>query len=156
MLLTFDSKISKKKIKTKVKKEEIFMENATKALLIAAAVLVAIIIISLTLAIVRQGSEAINQADLSEAEKTQFNSKFTVYEGSNVATSSINALLTTVLNHNQEETEQKTVRYVKVSGNGATLATNATSITRVTGSSYYTVQCVYTKGIVSEIKVTKK
>ena len=44
------------------------MENATKALLIAAAILVAIIIISLGLAVVRQGQEAISSADMSEAE----------------------------------------------------------------------------------------
>ena len=96
-------KYQKNKIKTKVKKEVIFMENATKALLIAAAVLVAIIIISLTLAIVRQGTESINNADLSEAEQAQFNQKFTVYEGSNVSVSEVNALLSTVLNHNQNE-----------------------------------------------------
>ena len=53
------------------------MENATKALLIAAAVLIAIILISLGLAVVRQGQEAVQDADLSEAEATQFNSKFT-------------------------------------------------------------------------------
>ena len=57
------------------------MENATKALLIAAAVLVAIIIISLTLVIVRQGQEAVAGADMSEAEVAQFNSKFNTWHG---------------------------------------------------------------------------
>ena len=128
------------------------MENATKALLIAAAVLVAIIIISLTLAIVRQGTESINNADLSEAEQTQFNQKFTVYEGSNVSTGNVNALLSTVLTHNQQEAKAGTNRFVTVSGK-ASQGTNATSITRVTGSSYYTVTCTYTNGIVSSITV---
>jgi len=49
------------------------MENATKALLIAAAVLVAIIIISITLVIVNQGQEAVKGTDLSEMEASKFN-----------------------------------------------------------------------------------
>ena len=134
------------------------MENATKALLIAAAVLVAIIIISLTLAIVRQGTESINNADLSEAEQAQFNQKFTVYEGSNVSVSEVNALLSTVLNHNQNEATNKTNRFVTVTKTASSktttlLASNASSIVRQTGNSRYTVTCTLTKGIVTSINI---
>ncbi len=128
------------------------MENATKALLIAAAVLVAILIISLTIAIVRQGSEAVSGADLSEAEQAQFNGKFTNYEGSNVTTARVNALLQAVLTHNQTEEQAGTDRFVSVEGE-VTQSTNATTITRQHGSAYYTVSCEYTNGLVSTINI---
>ena len=77
------------------------MENATKALLIAAAVLVAILIISIGLIIYNRASETVNTAgDLSEYQIQQFNSKFTEYEGTNVSGADVNALLKTVFNHN--------------------------------------------------------
>ena len=129
------------------------MENATKALLIAAAVLVAIIIISLTLGVVNQGREAISSADMSVAQITAFNSKFKAYEGKNLSTSEVNALLDTVFTHNQAQTNTGGTSLVKVSGS-ATLATNAKEIKRLTGSAYYTAACVYTKGLVTEIKIT--
>lgn len=128
------------------------MENATKALLIAAAVLIAIILISLGLAVVRQGQEAVQDADLSEAEATQFNSKFTMYEGTNVSTSRVNAMLNAVFSHNSQATSAGTGNHVKVTG-AISLTTGATTVNKVTGSSYYKVTCIYTGSIVTEIKV---
>ena len=52
------------------------MENATKALLIAAAVLVAILIISLGLVVYNMAAETVNNsANLSEYEIQSFNEK---------------------------------------------------------------------------------
>ena len=138
------------------------MENATKALLIAAAVLIAIILISLGLAVVRQGQEAVQDADLSEAEATQFNSKFTVYEGSNVSTANVNAMLNAVFAHNNQEAAAGTSNYVSVVVGDNTTSTTTlqdgttSSVTRVSGNSYYSVQCTYENGIVKTINVTKK
>lgn len=128
------------------------MENATKALLIAAAILVAIIIISLGLAVVRQGQEAISSADMSEAEMESFNSKFRTYEGNNVSTADVNALLSTVLSHNQNEAKKGTNRFVTVEGS-ATLGSSASSITRLSGSNYYTVTCEMSDGLINKITV---
>ena len=128
------------------------MENATKALLIAAAILVAIIIISLGLAVVRQGQEAISSADMSEAEMESFNSKFRTYEGNNVSTADVNALLSTVLSHNQNEAKKGTNRFVTVEGS-ATLGSSASSITRLSGSNYYTVKCEMSDGLINKITV---
>ena len=56
------------------------MENAVKALLIAAAVLIAILIISLGLVVYNRASETVNSAgDLSEYQIQQFNEKFLKY-----------------------------------------------------------------------------
>ena len=77
------------------------MENATKALLIAAAVLIAILIISLGLVIYNRASETVNSAgDLSEYEVQQHNEKFTKYEGLNLSGSEVNAMINTVHNYN--------------------------------------------------------
>lgn len=131
------------------------MENATKALLIAAAILVAIIIISITLVVVRQGQEAISKADMTEAEMEQFNAKFKSYEGTNVTTANVNALLSAVVTHNQNEVEKGTNNTVTVDGS-VTLDASASSATKLSGSSRYTVRCNYTKGLVTSITVTAK
>jgi len=136
------------------------MENATKALIIAAAVLVAIIIISLTLGVVNQGTEAMQGADMSEAEKAAFNSKFLAYEGRNVSTSDVNALLSTALSHNQNEAEKDSNLSITVTVDGSEGAAPDTPgitedrVIKVTGSSRYTVTCVLTNGLVSAIEIT--
>ena len=128
------------------------MENATKALLIAAAVLIAILIISFALIIYNMAAETAGNVNLSEAEMTQFNSKFTAFEGSNVSGAQVNALLTTVLTHNQREASEGTNRQVKVSGE-VTQETTATSITKVPSNGRYTVTCILSKGLVNEISI---
>lgn len=78
------------------------MENATKALLIAAAVLVAILIISLGLVVYNMASETIDSVNFSGQEVTAFNDKFEHYEGVKVKGSEVNAMLKTVLNSNMQ------------------------------------------------------
>ena len=138
------------------------MENATKALLIAAAVLIAILIISLTLVIYRQGANAVAGADLSEAEAAAFNEKFTVYAGNNVSTSQVNALLNTVFSHNKQQAAEGDTSLcvsITVKNGSNTLATLGTAGTeetppKITGNKYYKVTCKYTGTIISSIEVT--
>lgn len=93
------------------------MENATKALLIAAAVLVAILIISLGIGIFNMASEQVNNAgDLSEYEIQKFNEKFTKYEGDSRSGSDVNALLDTVFNHNNAQPDNNTCVKVEFTG----------------------------------------
>lgn len=131
------------------------MENATKALMIAAAILVAIIIISLGLAVVNKGRESVSNADLSEAELAAFNSKFTGYEGTNKSTADVNALFTTVFSHNQTEGEGNTVTVKDGEGDDAETLLDADykKIPKKTGSDRYTVECKYENGLVSTIIV---
>lgn len=58
------------------------MENASKALIIAGAILLAILIISLGIMILNQAQDTINGSGMSKAEIQAFNSQFTKYEGS--------------------------------------------------------------------------
>ena len=85
------------------------MENATKALMIAAAVIVAILIISLGIGIFNMASEQVDNAgDLSEYKIKLHNDKFAKYEGDNVSGADVNALLTTVFNHNIAQPDNNT------------------------------------------------
>ena len=78
------------------------MENATKALLIAAAVLVAILVISLGLVVYNMASETIDSVNFSGQEVQAFNDKFEQYRGENIRGSEVNALLKTALNANMQ------------------------------------------------------
>ena len=130
------------------------MENATKALLIAAAILVAIIIISIGIAVVNKGQEAVGDADLTEAEVNAFNMKFKNYEGTNKTAADVNALLSAVVTHNQTAaTTGEPV--VTLSGAGNTLEGSSKSYTKVSGSTRYTVTCTYAAGgRITSIKVS--
>lgn len=79
------------------------MENATKALIIAAAILIAIVLISLGVYVLNMGQEAMGQADMSQQEVTAFNAQFESYDGTNVMGSKVNALLKVVAQSNRSE-----------------------------------------------------
>jgi len=134
------------------------MENATKALLIAAAVLIAILIISLGLVIYNRASETVNNAgDLSEYEIQQHNEKFTKYEGDNVSGSDVNAMITTVFNYNLKQAN--TSDYVLITdstGNGADISTSmstSTTPTKVPTGARYSIKCNLTNGMVTSITI---
>lgn len=76
------------------------MENASKALIIAGAILLAIVIISLGLIVVNNTRETIQNSNLSEQEIQNFNSKFTSYEGT-INASQVNTLIQQVISTNQ-------------------------------------------------------
>lgn len=57
------------------------MENASKALIIAGAILLAILLISLGILIFNQAQDTVNNSGMSEAEISTFNNKFLKYEG---------------------------------------------------------------------------
>ena len=72
------------------------MENASKALIIAGAILLAILLISLGILIYNQAQDTVNNSGMSQAEITAFNNKFLKYEGTqsgSVAKSAINEVL---------------------------------------------------------------
>jgi len=138
------------------------MENATKALLIAAAVLVVILIISLGIGVFNMASEQVeNAGDLSEYQVQQFNDKFIKYNGTNVSGSDVNAMLKTVFNHNQVQENDTTMVTV---GTGTAAAagdrvttTMTTAPTKVSTGSRYTVVCQYDANskLVTHIQLTE-
>lgn len=118
------------------------MENATKALLIAAAVLIAVLIISLGVIVYDKASEAVTGAgDLSEYQTKQFNEKFTKYQSENATGADVNAMLTTVFNHNNSQADEDTC--VEVTGAATVAKSNEikTTPTKVSTGARYTITC---------------
>lgn len=135
------------------------MENASKALIIAGAILLAILIISLGILIYNQASGVVNNNAMSEVEVQQFNQKFTQYEGDRVRGATVNSMLQTVLSNNISQDGDRKVS-VTLDSNDI-LSTTATSIsTRATTGKTYKVKCDYSSkggntGLVNKIEVTE-
>lgn len=142
------------------------MENASKALIIAGAILLSILLISLGIMIFNQASDVTNNNGLDEATITTFNSKFTKYEGVKKGSEvrsliqEINASNATEQNLNSQD------RQVTISGAGisndktfskdnqgksfkaeSALSNNKSYEVKITG---------YKKGLVNTITVTAK
>lgn len=132
------------------------MENATKALMIAAAVIVAILIISLVMNIFNIGAEQAENANLDEYAIQQHNEKFKKYENTNVSGSEVNALLTTVFTHNNAQPDANTC--VAVTGASTISALNnlTTSPTKVSTAARYSVVLEYSgvTKLVNKITIT--
>lgn len=77
------------------------MENASKALIIAGAILLAIVIISLGLIVINNTRETVDNANLSEQQIQSFNAKFASFEGANIPASRVNTLIQQVIASNQ-------------------------------------------------------
>ena len=150
------------------------MENASKALIIAGAILLAILIISLGILIYNQASSVVQDNAMSTVEIQQFNQQFTQYEGTSVRGSTVRALYQAVLSNNVSQ--DSATRQVQLINKGAfanasgTVPTSAVSLDKTakqmpgefnnieTGSSY-SVSCEYgasgaTAGLVQKINIS--
>lgn len=98
------------------------MENASKALIIAGAILLAILIIALGILIYNQAAGVVNNNSMSEVEISTFNQKFTQYEGTNVKGSQVNALLSAIVQSNvsNQEDSSKEISVVVTATNWQT------------------------------------
>ncbi len=134
------------------------MENASKALLIAGAILIAIVLITFGVIILGQGSEIINNSSMSETEISTFNAKFTSFEGTKVRGSKVNSLLNTVLQNNiSQEDESKKVEVGSTDNGTDWLTKSATNIgNKADTGKTYSVKCSYnsTTGLINNITVT--
>ena len=75
------------------------MENASKALIIAGAILLSILLISLGIMIFNQASNTVTNSGMTEAEITAINNRFTKYEGTQTGTM-VKAMIQEVLAYN--------------------------------------------------------
>ena len=76
------------------------MENASKALIIAGAILISILIISLGVLVYNQASSTVNKANLNSQEAQAQNSKFESYFGTDVTATEVKNLLSEVRTNN--------------------------------------------------------
>ena len=76
------------------------MENASKALIIAGAILLSILLISLGIMVYNNAKGTINDANLDSESIQAFNGKFSQYCGSNKSADDVNALVQAVQANN--------------------------------------------------------
>ena len=134
------------------------MENASKALIIAGAILLAILIISLGIMIYNQASGVVDSNAMDEVAVTSFNEKFRQYEGNNVRGANIKALINSIAQNNLSN-QGDTSKQVKLIFDGSDKGpiTTSNNITVLTGKSYK-VECVADtqSGYITTVKVTTK
>ena len=93
------------------------MENASKALIIAGAILLAILIISLGIMIYQQAAGVADGGAIDEVAVSSFNTKFSQYTGTRVRGAQVNALLEQVKQSNLTYQDDET-RKIKVTVTG--------------------------------------
>ena len=84
------------------------MENASKALLIAGAILICILLIAIGMYVYNAASETINSAasKMSQQDKDIYNSDVKQYEGATVKGSEIKSMIETITSKNQGNVNQ--------------------------------------------------
>ena len=87
------------------------MENASKALIIAGAILLAILIIGLGIFIYRQAANTVSDTGMDQLSIQQFNGQFENYIKTNVSASNVRALLDTVSSNNATSETKVTLKW---------------------------------------------
>lgn len=83
------------------------MENASKALLIAGAILICILLIGVGMMVYQGALGGVEEgiAKMSQNEKRMFNESFTSYEGEKVSGSNVKALIRNIISNNGANAE---------------------------------------------------
>ena len=124
------------------------MENASKALIIAGAILLAILLISLGILIFNQAQDTVNNSGMSQAEITAFNNKFLKYEGTQKG-SVVKSLINEVIASNADENNPDV--YVSVVGSTTTSSPKTDGVD--TKKSYVVAIEEYENGRVHRISI---
>lgn len=131
------------------------MENASKALIIAGAILLAILLISLGIMIFTQAQDTVNNNGMSQAELQAFNNKFIKYEGLNKTAGEVKSLINEALTSNADT--NNTNRQVRIMFTDTSANLNKIDISdtqKIDTQKKYKVALAYTNGIVSAISIT--
>ena len=125
------------------------MENASKALIMAGSILIAIIIISLGIMIFKNMSNSVNdEASLTKQQIAAFNSKISPYLGESVSGSQVNALMQLVRTINvKANNEGDTVKIITVNG--------SQDVKRYDTGKFYKVEGQYKEGLLTVLTVTE-
>ena len=144
------------------------MENASKALIIAGAILLAIAIIGVGMYVYQMAAAAINQQSMSAQEVDAYNSEFVKYEGIQNG-STVRAMLNTINTHNLTNKEDLSKQIITAAGTatgatvgddsaaGTTSAEIATQKAAVVSGTRYKVTFDYTStGLIKTINYAKQ
>ena len=129
------------------------MENASKALIIAGAILLSILLISLGIMIFNQAQDTVSNSGMKQAEITAFNNKFTKYEGTQKG-SVVRSLIQEVIASNADDNNISAGRTITIAGSAGASATSSAAI--LTSKSYTVSITAYEKGCVKTITIDNK
>lgn len=86
------------------------MENASKALIIAGAILLSILIIGLGMLIFNKAKDAISNTGMDKQKVDAYNSEFEAYVGEHVNGTRVRSLIDTVRTHNISNVDDDTLK----------------------------------------------
>lgn len=122
------------------------MENASKALIIAGAILLSILIISLGILVYNNAKNTVGSANLDKQEIQTFNSQWETYVGQNKTASEVRSMIQAVIASNASEKKSGQNRTVKVGDS------EPTSVPTLSNSKTYTISASYaTSGLVEKL-----
>ena len=125
------------------------MENASKALIIAGAILLSILIISLGIMVYNNAKNTVGSANLSKQEIQTFNSQWEAYVGSNKTASEVRTMIQAVIASNAAEKTGEG-RNVDVF-NGDNKVDLKNGLPTISSSSTYTIEVSYNNGLVDAV-----
>ena len=131
------------------------MENASKALIIAGAILLAILLISLGIMIYNQAQNTVNNSGMSEAELSSYNNKFLKYEGKQTG-SVVKSLVNEVITTNVDDTHPDITMKITPKGGSETTLAEANATSSINTKSSYKVTLDYDKGRVSVVNMAEQ
>lgn len=130
------------------------MENASKALIIAGAILLSILIISLGIMVYNNAKNTVGNASLNKQEIEGFNSEWLAYEGTNKTASEVKSMIQAVNASNSAENRNQSNRFITLTTGGTATTTAAatmpasTATSTVSNNKTYTVTLGYNNGYV--------
>ena len=140
------------------------MENASKALLIAGAILIVILLIAVGMMVYRGAQGSIKKAigQMSSTERDIHNSQFEPYIGSNKSGSELRTLYSKVISNNANpDNIEVSITIINQAGPTGNVTANETDLSDSmsainTGVAVrYNITAVYSAGVITEITVTQ-
>lgn len=124
------------------------MENASKALIIAGAILLSILIISLGIMVYQNAKNTVGNANLSKQEIETFNSQWQTYEGQKKTASEVRTMVQAIIASNASESKSGSNRWIQLTNTGTAATSTSTTAPTVTvpspaNSSTYEIKCGY-------------
>lgn len=130
------------------------MENASKALLIAGAILIVILLIAVGMMVYRGAQGSIQKAigSMSSTEKDIHNSQFEPYVGNRVSGSNVRSLISKIITNNSEDDNVQVTLQIDGTDTAPDVAMGGIS---TAASTRYTVAATYEDGVITTINITQ-
>ena len=102
------------------------MENASKALIIAGAILLSILLISLGIMIFNTAQDTTKNSGMTQAQVSAFNNKFSKYEGT-IKGSEVRSLIQEVVASNGDDNNKNASRQITINKDNKAIVSGTTA-----------------------------